>query len=203
MCPLLHPTRRASAPPPHRKFDLRVAGRLPLGRADITIPMQLCTTFVSGSHSSTPHNAQYRPACAGHPSFRPQASLWAATHASATPELRAQPPHPPPLPCRSAPAVTPSTSNPAILQCAAPVGGPWATCKLQLCKQELNRRRLQSTCTPIDVYCPFVSGVANCNVTGKVVQDFPFQIVSTAVKADGVRMSATGPQPTYTLPLFP
>ncbi len=167
--------------------------------------MQLCTTFVSGSHSSTPHNAQHCPACAAHASLRPQASLWAATHASVTSELRAQPPHPPPLPCRSAPAVTPSTTNPVILQCAAPVGGPWATCKLQLCKQELSRRRLQGDggCIPVDVSCPFVSGVANCDVTGKVEQGFPFQIVSTAVKADGVRMSQTGPQPTYTLPLFP
>jgi len=101
--------------------------------------------------------------------------------------------------------VTPSISNPVILQCAAPVGGPWSVCALQLCKQGINRRRLQGAggCTPIDVSCPFVSGVASCNVTGKIEQDFPYEITSTAVKADGTRKSMSGPQGTYTLPLFP
>ena len=45
--------------------------------------------------------------------------------------------------------------------------------------------------------------MANCDVTGKVRPDTPYDIVSTAVKADGVRKSTTGPQGTYYLPLFP
>ncbi len=121
--------------------------------------------------------------------------------------MQALPDHPPlPIHCCSAPAVTTSTTNPVILRCTAPGGGPWATCALQLCEQQgPTRRRLQGGggCTPINLSCPFVNGVASCDVTGKVRPDTPYDIVSTAVKADGARKSTTGPQGTYTLPLFP
>ena len=84
--------------------------------------------------------------------------------------------------------------------------GPWDTCALSLCEQQgPTRRRLQevSGCTPIDITCPFVSGVASCDVTGKVRQGVTYDVTSTAVKADGVRKSQTGPQGTYILPFYP
>lgn len=106
---------------------------------------------------------------------------------------------------RSAPAVTPSTTNPVMLQCAAPIGGPWQTCKLQLCEEQGPGRRLLGAggCTPVDLSCPFVNGVASCDVTGKIRQGIPYAITSTAVKSDGTRTSQTGPQGSYTLPYFP
>ena len=85
------------------------------------------------------------------------------------------------------------------------VAGPWATCALELCLQQGPTRRLlgDGGCTPIKLSCPFVSGKASCDVSGKVQQGEFYDITSTAVKADGVRKSTTGPQGTYTLPFFP
>ena len=83
--------------------------------------------------------------------------------------------------------------------------GPWDTCALELCEQQVpGRRLLDGECTPINLSCPFVGGVAKCNVTGKVQQEWTtYDITSTAVKADGTRKSTSGPQGTYTLPYFP
>ncbi|PRW44907.1 fibronectin isoform X1 [Chlorella sorokiniana] len=106
-----------------------------------------------------------------------------------------------------APPVTTSTTNPVMLRCTPPGGGPWATCQIQLCEQQGPTRRRQlrgdGGCTPINLSCPFVNGVATCDVTGKVRQETIYDITSTAVKADGVRKSTTGPQGTYNLPYFP
>jgi hypothetical protein len=94
-----------------------------------------------------------------------------------------------------------------MLRCTPPGGGPWATCQIQLCEQQGPTRRRQlrgdGGCTPINLSCPFVNGVATCDVTGKVVQDRVYDITSTAVKADGVRKSSSGPQGTFVLPYFP
>lgn len=103
----------------------------------------------------------------------------------------------------SAPAVAPDPANPVMLQCTPPSGGPWSTCQLTLCESQLTRRRLLRSVSCTDVSCPFVSGVANCDLTGKVEQDIPYSINSTAVKSDGTRKSQTGSQSQYTLPLFP
>lgn len=116
---------------------------------------------------------------------------------------------PAPLPPlhRSAPPVTTSTSNPVILVCTAPGGGPWKTCAIELCGQQAPTRRRQlrdGGCTPIPLSCTFGSnGEASCDVTGKVVQGTTYDVVSTAIKADGTRKSTTGPQPAFTLPLYP
>lgn len=40
-------------------------------------------------------------------------------------------------------------------------------------------------------------------MTGKVVQGTTYDVVSTAIKADGTRKSTTGPQAAFYLPLYP
>lgn len=116
-------------------------------------------------------------------------------------------PAPLPPPHRSAPPVTTSTANPVILICTAPGGGPWKTCAIELCEQQGPRRRRQlrdGGCTPIPLSCTFGSnGEASCDVTGKVVQGTTYDVVSTAIKADGTRKSTTGPQAAFYLPLYP
>lgn len=97
-------------------------------------------------------------------------------------------------------------TDPVALECTAPPNGPWATCALELCAAGLNRRRklLAPACTPITTTCAFnaTTGKALCDMTGLVEPGMPYDVQSTAAKADG-RTSKTAPQAQYTLALFP
>lgn len=82
-------------------------------------------------------------------------------------------------------------------------------CELQLCLPlPPSRRRLQAweSCRLVSVSCPFnaTTGLASCDLGGKIPQEFNYPMNITAAKADGVRKSQTGEQPCdYSLPLFP
>ncbi|PRW20326.1 heat shock 90C isoform B [Chlorella sorokiniana] len=106
-----------------------------------------------------------------------------------------------------APLVTPVASNPVLLECSPSPGGPWSSCNMQLCEGSApGRRRLQDGCTPIDASCTFANGgTGPCTVdlTGKVKQNVPYNIISVSVMADGVRQSLTGNQAPYVLQWFP
>lgn len=92
-----------------------------------------------------------------------------------------------------------------------PQGGPWAECRLSICPQGMNRRRRllvpPPPCTPVTTSCTFTSPlagvVAECDLGGLVPQETNLVITTTAVKADGVRASETGAQPTLKLAYYP
>lgn len=115
----------------------------------------------------------------------------------------------PPAPIwRRAPEVLIDPLDPVTAQCWAPSGGPWAQCRMQLCKPVgLLRRLLFGACAnPIKVSCPFPAGssqVAECKLAGLVQQEVPYKVESVAVKSDGLRLSDEGSQDGLTVPLFP
>lgn len=68
------------------------------------------------------------------------------------------------------------------------------------------RRRLRSLLDGgcFTATCPFnASGIADCNLIDQVEQTKVYSISSTAIKAGGVKTSQTGPQPQFTVPLYP
>lgn len=94
-------------------------------------------------------------------------------------------------------------SSSAILTWIAHPAGPFDTCTITLCGSPASRRRqLLAICTPFNVSCPFVSGVAACNLTGLVAQTTTYSVNSIATAANG-DASKSGAQPSLSVPLFP
>ena len=110
--------------------------------------------------------------------------------------------------CCRAPEVLIDPFDPVVAQCWAPSGGPWAQCRMQLCKPVgVLRRLLFGPCArPIKVNCPFPAPpaqIAECNLAGLVEQGVPYRVESVAAKADGKRLSQEGLQEGLTVTFFP
>ena len=112
---------------------------------------------------------------------------------------------------RSPPVVTSEKYDRLALKCTAPpLGGPWATCAIELCEVAGPSRRrelLTASCTPIKVNCTFNAtapqpDVCTVDLTGLVIPDQEYTVIGTATKADG-RRSLTGPQNSYKLLPYP
>ena len=104
-------------------------------------------------------------------------------------------------PC-SPPVVAADPTNPLVAQCTEPPGKPWSTCRLEICPPDARRRLLVAGC--FNATCPFnaTTGIADCDLIGQVAQDTNYAISSTAIKADGVKTSQTGVQPTFNVPYY-
>jgi hypothetical protein len=105
------------------------------------------------------------------------------------------------------PSVIKDPFNRVGVWCSPPDGGPWATCELSICAQPTRRRLLFIGCTPVTTTCAFESTpggvVAACDLGGLVPQNLALTINATAIKADGVRKSEMGAQPSVQLDYYP